>query len=806
MPNPGNNMTLEDFRQLNQAQQNAVLDQNYKDKMKTDLKLSNKTLSAQKGKLDKLLLAAYYGIRATADSTGVLSMEDRFNLGIASYKLDKVDEAKQQKKFVENAIHSIVDPPSLESMRDLYFLVGMTNAWSSLQIGRENELYQKKAREVMNTHGPVDPNNYTMVGGRDLTEQLGDLMTMQSESMAHQIFRSTKDDILSGMQDLVVPGSVSPEAPEGKPYKDLMYELLRQELKQRLQPPENPTLTAGAYMDLVKMDPATREKFLKGTHLKPEDDYFAAVVRNMLDHKPVAVQRRERAMEREKRSAEKLKEELKKFDQNSPEYPTMKESAERAEAVYKQAEAAYKAAVHEAAVDDMMELYVSHVKKSWLDEGAAAFEKGLQESDKKELRNGRRLEAMMEKGKDKILANLKKNNVDHEAVIDQVKRENVIKNFKATDELIRGGKPLYIRRQYGYSEAIYADNPKAFAERADLTGGVLTQLEEMKSTWKYHSKDSTAYTKFLNSLRSYRDALRSKEGGKVNDYRSAFIKACSDYVKGKESLRSHPNAQLRFDLAMAMLKKELKPEAFKRLVDRVNAKRGAADQVSEEYYENKIKRAVNKGRHDAEIEHGKGKYNVTKASLSGSASIENLDVLCGYPRQPGEEKALPFAPVGAPEGSKCSLNPKEYSAVVLASSLSSRHSDFNLGDVTVSQAPAAIEEGRQVAEIAFKAYGGKDVPADKIPLAKLLTLGIRKINQELRLRQGVEKECLKESSARMANMLDRDPELKKLALREGLKENELPVLQKQAPGQEAARENAAGQNAVVQDEPLINQV
>ena len=192
-------------------------------------------------------------------------------------------------------------------------------------------------------------------------------------------------------------------------------------------------------------------------------------------------------------------------------------------------------------------------------------------------------------------------------------------------------------------------------------------------------------------------------------------------------------------------------------------------------------------------------YNVTKPSLSGSANIENLDVLCGYPRQPGEEKALPFAPVGAPEGSKCSLNPKEYSAVVLASSLSSRHSDFNLGDVTVSQAPAAIEEGRQVAEIAFKAYGGKDVPADKIPLAKLLTLGIRKINQELRLRQGVEKECLKESSARMANMLDRDPELKKLALREGLKENELPVLQKQAPGQEAARENAAGQNAAVQD-------
>lgn len=170
MPSHGNNMTLEDFRNLSPEQQNGLLDQNYKDKMKGDLKLSDKTLAAQKGKLDKLMLAAYYGIRATADSTGVLSLEDRFKLGIASYGLDKEEEARQQGKFVENAIRSIVDPPTLESMRDLYFLVGMTNAWSSLQIGKENEIYQKKAQEVMNAHGPVDPNNYTEVGGRNLRQ------------------------------------------------------------------------------------------------------------------------------------------------------------------------------------------------------------------------------------------------------------------------------------------------------------------------------------------------------------------------------------------------------------------------------------------------------------------------------------------------------------------------------------------------------------------------------------------------------------------------------------------------------------
>ncbi len=803
MPNPRNNMTVEEFRSLSQEQQTQVLDQNYKDNMKVDLKLSDKTLAAQKGKLDKLMLAAYYGIRATADSTGVLTPEDRFNLGIASYDLDKVDEANQQKKFVENAIHSIVDPPSLESMRDLYFLVGMTNAWSSHQIGRENEIYQKKAREIMAAHGPVDQNNYEMVGGRNLTEQLGDMMTMQSESMPHQVFRSTKDDILSGMQDLVVPGSVGPGAPEGKSYKDLMNELLRQKLMQRLQPPEDPVLTAGDYMDFVKMDPATREKFLKGTHMKPEDDYYAAAARDMIDNKPYVVQKREQAKDREKRNAEKLKEELAKFDQNHPDYQSKKETVDKAEAKWKQAEADYNAAVKEAVIDKMMDLYVSHVKKHWLDEGAAAYEKGLQESDKKELRNGRRLEAMMEKGKEKILANLKKNNVDHEAAFDQIKRENVIQNYKLSDEAIRSGKPLNMRYQYGYSEAVYADNPKAYDERAYLASGVLGQLKDMKSTWKYHSKDSATYTKFLDSLKNYRDALQSKEGGKVNDYRKAFIKACADYVKGKESLRSHPNAQLRFDLAMAMLKKELKPEAFRELIDRINKKRGASEKVSDVYYANKMKNAERKGKDDAVIDHNKGLENATKMSYVGAANIRYLDDLCAYPKKQ-EEAGLPFAPVGAPEGVNCSLNPKDYSAVVLASSLSSRHSGFKLTDTVLSQNRPAIDEGRQVAEIAFKAYGGQGVPTDKVPLAKLLTLGIQKINGELAHKQGVEKECLNEMNVRMSNMLNRDPELKKLALREGLKEEEIPAPQKQGPEQERVPENVAGQNAVNRNDSLAS--
>ena len=216
-----------------------------------------------------------------------------------------------------------------------------------------------------------------------------------------------------------------------------------------------------------------------------------------------------------------------------------------------------------------------------------------------------------------------------------------------------------------------------------------------------------------------------------------------------------------------------------------------------------MKNAERKGKDDAVIDHNKGLENATKMSYVGAANIGYLDDLCAYPKKQ-EEAGLPFAPVGAPEGVNCGLNPKDYSAVVLASSLSSRHSGFKLTDTVLSQNHPAIDEGRQVAEIAFKAYGGQGVPTDKVPLAKLLTLGIQKINGELAHKQGVEKECLNEMNVRMSNMLNRDPELKKLALREGLKEEEIPAPQKQGPEQERVPENVAGQNAVNRNDSLAS--
>ena len=55
-----------------------------------------------------------------------------------------------------------------------------------------------------------------------------------------------------------------------------------------------------------------------------------------------------------------------------------------------------------------------------------------------------------------------------------------------------------------------------------------------------------------------------------------------------------------------------------------------------------------------------------------------------------------------------------------------------------------------------------------MPLAKLLSLGIQKLNQESAGKTGTEKACMKEMSQRMFNMLQRDPELQKYAERQGL--------------------------------------
>ena len=772
---------------LPEDQQKALLNQNYTDRIKNDIKLYDKTMAAQKSRMDKFMLAIYSSYRYSAGAA--LSNEQKYELGIGANNANQNAEREHDKKVTENALSAILKPPSLETYRELYFMVGLTKAWGAQQIGKDNADCVKRAEKILQANPPVGENEESKIDGRDLKQQLGDLLSFKSEGPAHKIPYGAESEILGAMKERIVPGSKTRDNPDGKDHNAHMRELLKQELLSHLQPRENPAMTFQQYMELVKMDDASKREFLRMMNAQPGDNIynkFFEITEQGLDPgtrrtlaRPSVIAQTEA---NEKRAA------FNELDPTDPAYPEKDEMLRQADERAAAAKRKYRADLFEDTLETMTTTFVKDMQARWTKEGEAAYEKGLQETEKKDLQNGRRILAM---NSSKIGNNLSKHGIHHNQYTSQYSNENTVKMIKSADEALRSGKPLNVLRQPGYTEAVYADNPKAYDERAYLTGGVLTQLRSIPSKWKRHSEDSSTYKKFLSTLRNYHNALRSKEGGLVNAARIEFIQACKDYVKGKESLRSHHNGQQRFDLAMTMLQKELKADAFQAMIDKINKKRDNAHQVSVEGYQGKVNYAVKLGKEQERGAHNKGLEDATRLSYASGSVVFLMDEKYGYPNP--VEGELPFAPIGMQKNKKYHLNPKEYSAVVFASSLSSSKREIQL---LPEDLPAlndeAVAEGRKVAEAAFRAYGGEDGKADKIPLAKLLTLGIRKISEEMSGRDAKDQECMKEMSARMANMLNRDPELKKLALRQGLREEEIPKV----PKKDAEAE---------QDQPVLQQ-
>ena len=734
------------------------------------------------------MLAIYSGIRYSTGLGAALSNEQKYELGVGANTADRKAEREHDAKVFENAMTAILTPPSLETYRELYFLVGMTKAWGAQQIGRDNADCVKRAEKILRAHPPVGENEGSKLDGRDLKQQLGDLLSFKSDGLAHKIPYGADSEILGAMKDRIVPGSKIRANPDGTDHNTHMRELLKRELLSHLRPKEHLELTFQQYMDLVKMDEASRREFLNMLNAQPADniyDRFFEITERELD--PLVKKRIARPLQIARTQASELKNAYDGLEPNDPALPDRKTHLDQAMAQVTAEEKKYRAALFEETVEKLTTTFVKDMQTRWTKEGEAAYEKGLQESEKKDLQNGRRILAM---NSSKVSGNLTKHGINHEQHTSQYSNENTVKLIKASDEVLRSGKPLNVFRQPGYTEAVYADNPKAYDERAYLTGGVLNKLQMIPSKWPRHSSDTATYKKLLSTLRTYHNALRSKEGGQINAARVEFIRACRSYVKGKESLRAHPYGQQRFDLAMTMLQKELKPEAFQELINKINNKRDETHRVSVEDYRAKVSSAIQVGKEEELRAYNLGLENVTKLSPISGAVVTQMDEKYGCPN--AVEGKLPFDPIGMQKDNEHYLNPKEYSAVVFSSALSSskRASQLLIEDV-LDLNDEAVVEGRKVAEAAFRAYGSENGKTDKIPLAKLLTLGLRKLNEETAGKNAKDRECLGEMSARMVNMLNRDPELKKLALRQGLKEEEIPRTPKR--NAEAEQEQAAHQ-------------
>lgn len=114
------------------------------------------------------------------------------------------------------------------------------------------------------------------------------------------------------------------------------------------------------------------------------------------------------------------------------------------------------------------------------------------------------------------------------------------------------------------------------------------------------------------------------------------------------------------------------------------------------------------------------------------------------------------------------LSSRDYTAIAYSCAISSpKKNDMMINDDLLHPSDEQIVDGRRMANAALQAYG----QVNKQPLGELLWIAIRRTGQEIKSRaDGTEKTVMTEINTRIRNMLERDPELKKYALRSSRKE------------------------------------
>ena len=431
----------------------------------------------------------------------------------------------------------------------------------------------------------------------------------------------------------------------------------------------------------------------------------------------------------------------------------------------------------------MCESCSSYMPKKWMREGEKQYKSGLTKSELRDYENGQRVSGRIGAPHSQTKKELTEKGINVAKLVNERSHRNIIKGLRLTQEKLTSGKALRMRDVAGYSEAITGGARERITEHAHVTKGALLELQSIPTQWKYHSSDSKEYTKALNALKDYHMALARNDGGKASEFQTRLCKAAYDYLKDKRSTRSHPNGRKRFNAFMTLLYEELKPSEFQKVVDKVNQKRKDGEKICVEEFEAKKNRFMKASRKDEKAFLDSSGENATRLDLRTAATVMEMDDLYkpeqyNNPREP--EKSTIYSPVGLPiqAGHKGgSLSMKDFAAVSFASALSSRQRDKLLIENNILvQSEEAAAEGKKVSDAAFKAYG----EGDKVPLAKLLTIGIRKLNEESAGRTGSEKACMKEMSQRIFNMLQRDPELQKYAERQGLTKEDMKAAGKTA--------------------------
>ncbi len=701
----------EQMQRLNAEQQKALLEQRARQLFEKNKKNYQKTLNAQSNDLDKIyalcLMAAKSNLHKHISD---LDPATRYELG------DNPDG----------------ELPGETELRDQYTskIVGETiSAPKPAQNAMGLELDMEEVRRFYQNLGLINAKAaYDLAQERDAVyASLGDGYDAQTKDDLADYLTSYGGSLsartLHGTQTLqgAFAGKMADEERQ-LDYDSLLQNQLRAQFSAMLGDQIPPAMTVRQYMDSVNMRENLRQTLLKNMNCKPEDNLYQ-VVQAEQDQKMPGKKLDQLEGEAKRRRAEQL---------------------------------------HGTVMNLMTGMYLREAPRGWMNEGTQRFEAGLQPSERERFRKGHRLANPDEYDFKQVKKRLDQKAPDYDLRSIKLRDQNAKQCFHDAERKLISGESLKMRQAYGVSESFSVGRP-GYERRSFLMAGIVKSMVDGGSVWKHHSKNSKSYEKMLSSMKDYRAALAAGEGGKARDLRQIMVKNCWEYVKDKGKLCSEEHGQNRFDNAMMVLRTECKPEVFQQICDHLNKSRGKEDKIPVTDYDDAIERYIRNAKEkEAELQM-RSQSAVTAGAVKYREAVNDMVAHYG----PSIQDSLQLKAVGRNSVLKEDdrLSDMDYAALSFGSTLSSRHRPHEANRNLLEQNPEAVKEGKDVTKAAMNAYAR----GNREPLARLINQCLQNMKAAAAEdRPAAEHACLDEMSSRLREMAERDPELKKIAVHNGM--------------------------------------
>ncbi|MCR4717236.1 MAG: hypothetical protein K5656_08650 [Lachnospiraceae bacterium] len=368
-----------------------------------------------------------------------------------------------------------------------------------------------------------------------------------------------------------------------------------------------------------------------------------------------------------------------------------------------------------------------------------------------------------------------------EKVDDYVKRKKY--NAFSKDVIAMGGKHLLAGKSYnsiynlGVSE-VYNDR---LEKNIDYLAVILEKLEQTQkgeSKFGWHKNNSTLYETMLKLIREYKMLTESKSGGRASVIRKEMKEACLNYIAGKESVRDTEFGRKRFDLVMELLSKQLDPNQYQEILNRINRKRdvkeGQEEFVTVETYTDKLDKLVKNYRRSLakkNTEKSKAarrdRNNIPSYLTNDLIALESLygmkivypEGYTNYPKADIIDKMKDIDNNYKLVGLDADMTNKEFVAI----SYLCNYKNIAEGNESID----SIIDARNQAAEALDSYGN----GDKYKLAATITTAITDLLKKTKSADEITNDMIIpiEMARRGSEMLLRDPELLKIAFTHGLK-------------------------------------